>query len=148
MKTIYKLLALCVIITSSFTTQAQVKHTSRQSLFGRYSSKLPTAEKELDKAFHVPEGSAVTLNFSNFTFTGTVTSSVKRYENLHSVIIKSASLNNSLLSISKRINEDKTVTYVGRIINEKYSDGFELVKDNTGSYALNKIQTEELLQDY
>ena len=26
--------------------------------------------------------------------------------------------------ISKRINDDNTITYVGRIINEKYADGY------------------------
>jgi hypothetical protein len=148
MKTIYKLLAAGIILMSSFAVQAQVNTSSRQSLFGRYSAKLPTAEKELDKAFNAKEGSEINLKFSNFSFTGTVTSSVKRYDNLHSVIVKSTSLNNSLLSISKRINEDRTVTYVGRIINEKYSDGYELIKDSDGNYALNKVQTAELLQDY
>jgi len=148
MKTIYKLLAVCIIAMSSQAIQAQVKASSRPSLFGRYSAKLPTAEKELNKAFTAPEGSEVNLKFSDFSFTGTIISSVKRYHNLYSVVIKSSTLNNTLLSISKRINDDKTITYVGRIINEKYSDGYELTKDSVGNYALNKIETEYLLQDH
>jgi len=57
-------------------------------------------------------------------------------------------LQNTLLSISKRINDDNTITYVGRIINEKYADGYELKKDNNGNYSFNKIRTEELIQDF
>jgi hypothetical protein len=89
----------------------------------------------------------VKLNFGDFTFNGIVTSSIKRYDNLYSVIIKAPGLNNTLLALSKRINDDKTVSYVGRIINENYADGFELRKENTG-YAINKIRTDALIEDY
>lgn len=147
MKTIYRMFVAGMILISCFPCQAQVRPSARQNLFSRYSSKLATGEKELNKAFNAAEGSQVTINFSDFSFTGTVTSSVKRYHNLQSVIIKSTALDHSVLSISKRINDDETITFVGRIINEKYADGYELVKDNTGNYALNKIQTDDLLQD-
>ncbi len=50
-------------------------------------------------------------------------------------------LQNALLSISRRINDDNSVTYVGRIINEKYADGYELIKDNSGNYSFTKIKT-------
>ena len=75
-------------------------------------------------------------------------SSVKKYDNLYKVVIRSSSLDNTLFSISKRIEEDSSVNYIGRIINEKYADGYELKKENDGSYSLNKIQTEELIQDF
>lgn len=148
MKSIYKLLAVCTIIVSSYATNAQVTTSTRQNLFSRYSDKLPTAITELEKAFNAKPGTEVKLMFSDFSFTGIITSSLKRYDNLYSVVITSASLNNTLFSISKRVNDDKTITYVGRIINEKYADGFELEKDSGGNYALNKIKTEDLLQDY
>ncbi len=57
---------------------------------------------------------------------------------MYTVIVKSPALNNTLLAISKRINDDKTITYVGRIINDKYADGYELKKEQNGSYAMNK----------
>ena len=52
------------------------------------------------------------------------------------------------LSISKRIDDDNTITYVGRIINEKYADGYELIKDKSGNYSFNKIKTADLIQDF
>ena len=114
-----------------------------------FSANIPTAVIQLDKAFLGTEGSSIQLNFTNnFSFAGTVISSVQRYSNLTSVIIKLPSLHNSLLSISKRINDDNTITYVGRIINEKYGDGYELKKDNYGNYAFNKIKMEDLIQDF
>lgn len=148
MKTIKKLLALCIIIMSSYAAQAQILTSSRPYLFNNVSEKLPAAITELEKAFTAPEGDTLQMKLNNFLFKGIITSSIKRYDNLYSVIIKSPSLHNTLFSISKRINDDKSITYVGRIINENYADGFELVQGNDGRYALNKIQTEVLLQDY
>lgn len=149
MKTIYKVFVLCTILIASYTANAQVVTSSRPSLFSNFSANIPAAVAELDKAFLATEGSSIQLNFTgNFSFTGTVSSSVQRYSNLSSVLIKLPTLHNSLLSISKRINDDHTITYVGRIINEKYADGYELKKDTYGNYAFNKIKTEDLIQDF
>ena len=149
MKTISKVLALCMLLTATYHVKAQVLSSSRPDLFNSFSANIPTAEAELDKAFTATVGSSIQLNFSNkFSFTGTIFSSIKKYSNLYSVIIKSPVLHNSLLSISKRINDDNTITYVGRIINEKYADGYVLQKDNAGNYSFNKIKTEDLIQDY
>lgn len=134
---------------ASYHTNAQVTISSKPSLFNNFSANISTAVNELDKAFLGAEGSSIQFNFANnFSFAGTVFSSVQRYSNLSSVIIKLPSLQNSLLSISKRINDDNTITYVGRIINEKYADGYELKKDNYGNYTFNKIKTEDLIQDF
>ena len=132
----------------SYTSQAQILTSNRQNYFDKYAVDLPTAQSELGKAFTVPEGGKVKLNFGDFAFNGIVTSSIKRYENLYTVIVKSPGLNNTLLAISKRINDDKTFTYVGRIINDNYADGYELKRENNGSYAMHKIKTDALVEDY
>jgi hypothetical protein len=96
----------------------------------------------------VPEGGKIKLAFGDFAFNGIVISSIKRYDNLYTVIVKSPSLDNTLLSISKRINDDQTITYVGRIINNNYADGYELKRENNGSYTMHKIKTEALIEDF
>lgn len=148
MKFMNKMMALCIITMSSYTAQSQVHTSHRQNYFNKYAEKLPTTVNELDKAFTTPEGSKIKINFSGFQFNGIVTSSIKRYDNLYSVVIKSPSLNNTLLAISKRINDDKTVTFVGRIINEQYADGYELRKENNSDYAINKIRTDAIIEDF
>jgi hypothetical protein len=150
MKTISKVIALLLLLNITFYTQAQVvKSSSRPNLFNSFSSIVPATAAELDKAFTAAPGSSIQFNFANkLAFNGTVLSSVQKYSNLSSVIIKSSLLQNALLSISKRINDDNSITYVGRIINEKYADGYELVKDNAGNYSFNKIKTEDLIQDF
>lgn len=149
MKTIYKLFALCLLMISTYHLNAQVVNESRPDLFSSYSPNIPVPVSELDKAFVSSKGSTIQLNFSGkLNFSGNVLSSVKRYSNLSSVIIKSTLLKNSILSISKRINDDNSITYVGRIINENYADGFLLEQDKSGNYSFNKIRTADLIQDH
>jgi hypothetical protein len=148
MKIMYKMAALCAIILFSYTSNAQILTSNRQNHFDKYAAKLATPESELGKAFSVPEGGKVKLNFGDFAFNGIVISSIKRYYNLYTVIVKSPDLNNTLLAISKKINDDKTITYVGRIVNDKYADSYELKRGNNGSYAMHKIKTDALVEDY
>lgn len=147
MKRMYKILALCLVIMTSYNTQAQILTSNRQAYFNKYAEKLPTPESELEKAFTAHQGSKVKINFADFSFNGIVTSSVKRYDNLYSVIVKAQGLNNTLFSVSKIINPDNTISYVGRIINENYADGYQLRKEN-GRYAMNKVRTDALIEDY
>ncbi len=149
MKITNKALLLCTLIFFSFTSNAQILSSNKSSLFTGVASSFKTAISELDKAFLVKEGSAIQLQLSNnFIFSGTILSSVQRYGKLSSIIIKSASLHNTLLALSKRINDDNSITYVGRILNESYADGYELKKNIDGTYAFNKIKSEDLIQDY
>ena len=50
--------------------------------------------------------------------------------------------------MKKRINPDKSISYIGRIINQKYADGFELRENTDGTYAMNKIKTDALIEDF
>lgn len=148
MKIMYKMAAIYAIMMISYSGYSQILTSNRQNYFDKYSEKLQTPEEELSKAFNVPEGRKVKLLFGDFSFNGIVTSSIKRYDNLYTVIVKSPGLNNTLLSISKRINEDNTITYVGRIINNNYADGYQLKRENNGSYSMNKIKTDALIEDF
>lgn len=148
MKTLHKGLAMLILLIISNSLFAQTDNLRRSPMFKDIGDRVPAALTELEKAFVAKPGTEVNFKFRNLAFSGTVISSVKKYENLHSVIIESKSLNNTMLSLSRRINDDKSITYVGRILNQKAADGYELVKNSDGSYTFHKILTEELIQDY
>jgi uncharacterized protein YdeI (BOF family) len=80
-------------------------------------------------------------------FNGTVTGNTVKYSNLQSVTIKLPEFDNLIFSISKITNDDKTVTYVGRIINKKYADGYELKKDASNNYQFVKFETDKLIPE-
>ncbi len=140
-------IATIFLITTSNTLSAQEAGSAKRPMFKNSSERIPAAITELEKAFAAEPGASINFLFRDMRFKGTVVNSVKRYENLYSTIIKNDT-DGTLLSFSKRINTDRSVTYVGRIINDKSTDGYELKKNVDGTYAFHKIQMEELIQDY
>lgn len=99
------------------------------------------------KIFTTASGSNLQLTFQGITFQGTIINSIQKYSNLRSALIKADNFNGTILGISKRTNTDNSITYVGRILNDQYADGYELKSDANGNYFLNKIKLDELLQD-
>jgi hypothetical protein len=147
MKTFTKACMLFLLLVITYSSGAQ-RTDLRPKLFNGVENKVSYPKAELEKIFTKTKGSKYQISLpGNFKFTGTVVSSVQRYDNLKSFLIKSDLLKGAMFAISRRINEDNTISYVGRIINEKYSDGYELKVDATGNYSLNKIDMNELIQD-
>jgi hypothetical protein len=116
--------------------------------FSSFPEIINCSEQELAKVFTTSPGQTISLAFSNnFTFTGNVTSNLAKYANLQSAVIVSPDYSNTIFSVSKIINADGSISYVGRIINKNYFDGFELKKNTSGNYQLKKIETDRVIQD-
>jgi hypothetical protein len=136
-----------VLLLLNSTSRAQ--SSSKPSLFDGFPNIINCPSTELDKAFTSNEGNLVLFSFANNTsFTGIIASATQRYSNLKSVVVRLNNLQGAILGISKRINDDNSITYIGRIINEQYADGYELKKDNAGNYFLNKIKLDNILQEH
>ena len=136
-----------VLLLQNTVTTAQ--SSNRPPLFDGFPAVINCPNNELDKAFSSNESNPVTFSFSNnIIFSGQISSSTQRYSNLKSVVVKLNNLQGAILAISKRINDDASISYIGRIINENYSDGYELKKDVSGNYYLNKIKLDDILQDH
>jgi hypothetical protein len=149
MKRIYKAVVLFTLLTSFNNVKAQVVTERRPQLFSAFAKTIHFPTTELEKIFSTAEGRTIKLSLGeNVGLTGVVTSSIQRYSNLQSVIIKLNNLDNTVFGISKRTNEDNSITYIGRIINTKYSDAFELKSDANGNYSINKKNTAELIEDH
>ena len=149
MKRIYKAIVLFTLLTSFNSLTAQVVTERRPQLFSAFAKTIHFPKTELEKIFSTPEGRTIKLSLGdNVGLTGVVTSSIQRYSNLQSVIIKLNNLDNTVFGISKRTNDDNSITYVGRMINTKYSDAFELKSDANGNYSINKKNTADLIEDH
>jgi hypothetical protein len=59
MKIISKVFVLFIILFASYDAGAQVISSSRPNLFNNFSTNIPTAVAELDKAFLAAEGSSI-----------------------------------------------------------------------------------------
>jgi hypothetical protein len=140
--------ALVLLLSSiSMNGFSQSQHVAKPKLFANNPDRISLQESDFSSLFTASEGQSVNLNFSNLPLSGTVASNVFKYNNaLQTVIVRLNSLDNTILSISKRLDASRNTEYIGRIVNMKYFDGYELKKDVTGVYQLNKIETDKVVQ--
>ena len=140
----------CIFLCTLFTTTgfSQSTGTVKPKQFNNYPTVINCSETVLSQIFASATGQRVNLSFSdNFLFSGNVTSNAVKYSNLQSAVIQSPDFNNTVFNISRLINADNSITYVGRIINTKYFDGYELKRNTSGNYQLLKIETDKVIQD-
>ncbi|MEO7306742.1 MAG: hypothetical protein ABIR78_14035 [Ferruginibacter sp.] len=141
----YALLLLLSVITITGFSQT---NTTKPSQFNAFPAVINCSQSELSRIFNTPAGQAISISFSdNFTFSGTLTSNTVKYANLQTAVISSPDYFNTIFSVSKVLNDDGSIGYLGRIINKNYFDGFELKLNVTGNYQLVKIETDRVIQD-
>ncbi|MEO6669620.1 MAG: hypothetical protein ABIN36_09115 [Ferruginibacter sp.] len=147
MKTLKTLFSLLLCLTTA-ATFAQRSDQAKPKVFAAFPEKIQLSKNILQNIINANEGEEVIVAFSNdFHFKGTVLSNLKKYDNLQSVMIRSASFGNAIFQLSAMINKDKTVSYSGRIINPAIADGYVIKKDVDDSYSIVKFETKNILQD-
>ncbi len=140
--------ALSLLLSFLVTTGFCQDNNPKPKQFSNFPEIINCSEEELSKVFTTPPGQNISLAFSNnFTFTGSIQSNLAKYSNLQSVVIVSPDYFNTIFSVSKISKADGTTSYVGRIINKNYFDGFELKKNASGAYQLKKVETDRVIQD-
>jgi len=127
---------------------SQNSNGSKPKQFSNFPDVINCSEATLSNIFNAAAGQNVSLAFSdNFSFSGSVTSNIVKYSNLQTAVVRSPFFNNSIFSVSKIINKDNSVSYLGRIINKSYFDGYELKRNAAGNYQLIKIETDRVIPD-
>jgi hypothetical protein len=137
-----------LLCTLSLKVFSQNNIAPSPSLFYKYPNKIACNETELAKIFSFEKGKDIVINFDNkLLFNGTVLSNITKYNNLQSVVIKSPLFSNAIFHVSKITNPNNTFSYVGRIIQQDFSDGFQIQKNQQGNYELHKIETKKMMPD-
>ena len=143
----YALYALSVLLTFTATTGFSQNNNTKPKQFNNFPATINCSDQELAKVFTATAGQLINLSFSNsFIFAGTVKNNVVKYANLQTAVVVSPAYSNTIFSVSKITNPDGSITYLGRIINKNYFDGFEL-KKNASGYQLVKMETDRVIQD-
>lgn len=142
----YALLLLLLALTITSFSQNTV--TLKPKQFNSYPGIISCPETELNRIFNSSPGQNINLSFSdNFSFSGNVTSNIVKYNNLQTAVIVSPDYANTIFSVSRIINKDNSISYLGRIINKNYFDGYELKQNTIGNYQLVKMETDRVIQD-
>jgi hypothetical protein len=139
--------ALSVLL--SFTAMTVFsQNNSKPKQFNNFPAAINCSEQELAKVFNATAGQVINLSFSNnFVFSGSVKSNISKYANLQTAVVVSPAYSNTIFSVSKITNTDGSISYIGRIINKSYFDGFELKKNASGNYQLIKMETDRVMPD-
>lgn len=133
---------VCMVLLTLFavTISAQIKQPAKASLFATLPNIISVNEGKLNMFFATAKGENIKIALAdNLTLSGAVTSNLAKFSNLQTVVVKLDAFKNSLLSLSKQTDEANNITYVGRIINPLYADGYELKRNTEGQYELIKI---------
>lgn len=140
MKKLITSIALTMILTiAGLGVQAQ-------KLFDAVPEKASFLPQVVEAVFALNPGAAVDLKFTQgFRVTGIVKSNQKVYDNLQTVMIESSNYKSAKLYISKTVDNNNQVKYVGRMIGRGYEDGIEIKTDNTGNNIIKKISLKDMI---
>lgn len=140
--------SMCIVLLtlSAVTGYSQPNPSVKSFLFAHFPATIDCTELQLSSFFTASEGQNVNVVLANnFMLSGTIYNNLVKYDNLHTIMIKLTAFNNSLFSLSKQTDEANNNTYIGRIINPSYNDGFELKRNEKGNYQFVKIDMEKIL---
>lgn len=99
----------------------------------------------IEGLFNLNPGAAVDVKFTQgFHVTGVVKSNKKVYDNLQTIVIESSNYKANLF-ISKTMDQDNKVKYVGRMLGRGFQDGIELKMDNEGNNIIKKINLKDMI---
>lgn len=148
MKTILKVVTLILCATLTLKGYSQKKETVKKVIFTESPAKIEISKSTLQNTMQINAGQFVTLRINDKnTFFGKVVTNEKKYDNLQSMIIKSRGNDNTLFQLSAILNEDKSITYVGRFFNADATDIYQIKKGNSDNYFLEKTEMNTIYQD-
>jgi len=146
MKHLTTTMCTVLLILFAVTGYTQNKQSGKPLLFASFPTIIDCTETQLSSFFTAAKGESISvLLANNFSLSGPVASNQVKYSNLQTIIIKLPAFKNSLFSLSKQTDRYNHISYVGRIINPLYADGFELKRKADGDYQLIKIDLEKIL---
>lgn len=142
MKNLYIILFMLLCISHTATAQTPAPKPSQ---FSAYAERLNCTEAQLSALLDKPEHTVISFTLpGGFEFRGIVQSSVQKYANLKTAIIRSTNFPGAVFSLSKRSDNVAGEQYVGRIMSFQHSDVYELQLAN-GQYSFEKKKFDDLV---
>jgi hypothetical protein len=136
---------LFVTLTFMLVFAAMFSNARAQKMFDALPETAKFSPSVVEGIFNLNPGSAVNLKFTQgFHVTGVIKSNKKVYDNLQTIVIESSNYKANLF-ISKTLDQDNKVKYVGRMLGRGFQDGIELNMDNAGNNIIKKINIKDMI---
>jgi len=136
-----------LVISSAFflVFAALSNHTAAQKMFDGIPETTKFLPSVIEGLFSMNPGTAVDIKFTQgFHVSGVLKSNKKVYDNLQTIVIESSNYKANLF-ISKTIDQNDKIKYVGRMLGRGFQDGIELKMDNTGNNIIKKINLTDMI---
>jgi hypothetical protein len=134
---------LFVTLTFMLVFTAMFSNARAQKMFDALTAKF--SPSVVEGIFNLNPGSAVNLKFTQgFHVTGVIKSNKKVYDNLQTIVIESSNYKANLF-ISKTLDQENKIKYVGRMLGRGFQDGIELNMDNAGNNIIKKINIKDMI---
>jgi hypothetical protein len=148
MKTLKQIIFVLFIGLCTTSAQAQKSKDVKKSLFTEFPGSIEISKNTLKNTLVSTPGQLVSIPFNEkFIFTGKVLSNEMKYADLQTMVIKSEQFPNTLFQLSKILNKDNSISYVGRIMNNEALEVYEIKSYLADNYSLQKIELDKILQD-
>jgi len=148
MKTLKQIIFVLFIGLCVTSAQAQKSKDVKKSLFTEFPGSIEISKNTLKNTLVSTPGQLVSIPFNEkFIFTGKVLSNEMKYADLQTMVIKSEEFPNTLFQLSKILNKDNSISYVGRIMNNEALEVYEIKNYLADNYSLQKIDLDKILQD-
>jgi len=135
-----------VVIHSQDSPPVNEPDLKKPLLFTNLPSKVPLETSFLKALINVEKGKEVSVQMGKTALEGKVISSVRKYNNIQSVIIRSSNFNGATLTLSSSTRPDGTVKISGRLLSLQHGDLYELQKENE-QYVLIKKNYYDLINE-
>jgi hypothetical protein len=136
---------LFVTLTFTFVFTVMFSSAKAQKMFDALPETAKFLPSVVEGIFNLNPGSEVDVKFTQgFHVTGVIKSNKKVYDNLQTVVIESSNYKANLF-ISKTVDQDNKVKYVGRMLGRGFQDGIELNIDNAGNNIIKKINLKDMI---
>jgi hypothetical protein len=151
-KLLSTVLAMCLLSLNAFSQEftfrsAKEKNADKQALFANAAERASADVNLMQNLFQLKTGEGTTIKFAkDLQLVGQIVSK-EQESHLQTVTMRCTNYPGALLTISKVILEDGSVTYTGAILNHQSKDIIMLEKDATGNYAWQKKNLSDLIQD-
>ncbi len=140
--------AWCIAVMLTLLAYSSPAQTlqKRSSLFSAYPASINCTEQQLNSLFNAVNGQSVQLALTDqFILKGTLKNKMNKYGKIETLFIQLPAFDNTLLSISRRADEQENYVYTAHLLNRNFTDGYELRRDKNNKYRFEKIEAEKML---
>ena len=143
-----KTMCLLLVCLCTYATSFAQNTAAKPKMFESLPATISISENLLESFFTLSQNQETVLEFgSQFSFPCRVMSNQRKYSNLQTVIVKSPAFGNAIFQVSRIVNADNTISFAGRILNDKAFDGYAIRKVDGAGYQLQKFETDQVMDE-